>query len=58
MHGTSYYETYSIFFDYLKRKLSQCSSPPVLGSDDEKAMRKAMKGAFPDLYVALYVSDT
>jgi len=46
--GTSDYETYDIFFDYLKRKLSQCSSPPVVGSDDEKAMRKAMKGAFLD----------
>jgi len=25
-----------------------CSWPPVLGSDDEKVMRKAIKGAFPD----------
>ena len=39
IHGTSDFETYGVFFDYLKRKLSQCSSPPVLGSDDEKAMR-------------------
>jgi len=47
VHGTSDYDTYSVFFDYLKRKLRQCSSQPVLGSDDEKAMRKAMKDAFP-----------
>jgi len=53
IHGTSDYEKYSVFFDYLKRKLSQCSSLPVLGSDDEKAMRKAMKGAFPDSYSLL-----
>ena len=48
IHGTSDYETYDGFFDYFKRKLSQCSSPPVLGSDDENAMWKAMKGAFLD----------
>ena len=48
IHGTSDYETYSVFFDYLKRKMRQCSSQPVLGSDDEKAMRKAMKDAFPE----------
>jgi len=48
IHGTSDYKTYGVFFDYLKRKLSLCTSPPVMGSDDEKAMQKAMKDAFPD----------
>ena len=30
IHWTSDYETYGVFFDYLKRKLRQCSSQPVL----------------------------
>ena len=47
IHGTSDYDTYSVFFDYLERKLRQCCSQPVLEPDDEKAMRKAMKDAFP-----------
>ena len=38
IHGTSDYETYGVFFDYLKRKLSLCTSPPVMGSDDEKSV--------------------
>lgn len=48
IHGTSDYDTYCVFFEYLKRKTRQCSSQPVLGSDDETAMRKAMKDAFPE----------
>ena len=47
IHGTSDFDTYGMFFDYLSRQLMDTSSPPVLGSDDEKAMRKAMKHAFP-----------
>ena len=45
IHGNSDTDTFSVFFDYLKSKLI---SNPVLGSDDEFALRRAMSSAFPD----------
>ena len=47
IHGTSDFDTFGMFFDYLSRQLIDCSSSPILGSDDEKAMKKAMTHAFP-----------
>jgi hypothetical protein len=47
IHGNSDFETFATFFGDLSVKLADCSSSPVLGSDDEKAMRKAMKHVFP-----------
>ena len=46
LHGNSDYNTYT-FFQHLASKLQECSSQPVTGSDQEKAMCKAMHYAFP-----------
>ena len=39
--------THTFFFQHLASKLQECSSQPVTGSDQEKAMCKAMHYAFP-----------
>jgi len=47
LHGNSDYNTYTFFFQHLASKLQECSLQPVSGSDQEKAMCKAMDYAFP-----------
>ncbi len=47
IHGNSDFESYLLFFSKLAGKLFGTTKPPVWGSDDEQAMRKAIKCAFP-----------
>ena len=42
LHGNSDFMSYHTFFSHLSALLSDCPSPPPLGSDDERAMKKAM----------------
>lgn len=47
LHGNSDFETYHVFFLNLSAKLNGTPSSPVFGSDEEKAMKQAIKKAFP-----------
>ena len=47
LHGNSDFETFATFFDHLATKLASLPNQAVIDSDDEKAMRKAIKHAFP-----------
>ena len=47
LHGNSTWETYGTFFNILSMKLIGTTSKPVIGSDDETAIRKAAKFVFP-----------
>lgn len=48
IHGNSDYITYAEFFNHLASKIADAPCQPVIGSDDEKAMRKAIDTAFPN----------
>ncbi len=48
LHGHFDYRMYRDFFHHLSVELSSSPSPPVIGTDDEKAMRKAIHQAFPN----------
>ena len=48
LHGNSDTLTFPHFFDTSKFKLSDASSPPVFGSDEEVALRNACSSAFPN----------
>ena len=47
LHGNSDYDTYRHFFQHLASKLENCTSKPVTGTDQEKAMCKGVEAAFP-----------
>ncbi|XP_035659254.1 uncharacterized protein LOC118404294 [Branchiostoma floridae] len=49
LHGNSDFLTYSAFFSHLASQLEFAKAPcsPIIGSDDENAMRKAIRVAFP-----------
>ena len=47
LHGNSDFRVFAQFFQHIALELSDSPSP-VLGSDEEKAMRNAMAFAFPD----------
>ena len=47
LHGNSDFSTFFIYFSHLAGVLHKNVSSPVLGSDDELAMRKAVRMAFP-----------
>jgi len=47
LHGNLDYETFRFFFQHLASHLQDCPSQPVTGSDQEKAMCKAIATAFP-----------
>lgn len=48
LHGNSDFKSYASFFQLLAAELADAPSQPVTGSDDERAMRKAMNLAFPN----------
>ena len=50
LHGNSDQETYKHFFHHLKMQLDtgDCMPNPVFGSDEEKAIRCAIKNSFPE----------
>ncbi|GFO24874.1 hypothetical protein PoB_005137900 [Plakobranchus ocellatus] len=47
LHGNSDRETFFLFLHHLSGNLGGCAQCPVLGSDEEKALRQAMSLAFP-----------
>ncbi|GFN94916.1 hypothetical protein PoB_002142200 [Plakobranchus ocellatus] len=47
LHDNSDRETFLLFFHHLLGSLAGCAQCPVLGSDEEKALRQAMSFAFP-----------
>lgn len=47
IHGNSDYLTYSEFFSHPAAKLRGTPSQPIVGTDDEKAMKLAISDAFP-----------
>ena len=47
LHGNSDFSTFFIYFSHLAGVLHKNVSSPVLGTDDELAMRKAVRMAFP-----------
>ena len=50
IHGHSDTMTYSVFFSHLAFLLADCDvSQLIIGSDDEKSMRKSLMQAFPRL---------
>ena len=46
LHGNSDWQTYGTFLNVIAMMLHDSMSPPVIGSDQEKAIRKAAKFAF------------
>ena len=47
IHGDSDTKTFAQFFDHIKNELGTISSYPVLGSDNETALRDGFSSAFP-----------
>ena len=47
LHGNSDKDTFFLFLQHLSGKLLDCPQLPVLGSDEEMALRQAMALAFP-----------
>ncbi len=47
LHGSAGFPTYHQFFSHLAGEVCDGKSQPIIGSDDEKAMKKAYKLAFP-----------
>ncbi|KAK7505537.1 hypothetical protein BaRGS_00003282 [Batillaria attramentaria] len=47
LHGSSDEETFQVFFSHLSHKLRKVSSP-IIGSDDELAVRNAVAHTFPE----------
>ena len=45
IHGSSKMSDYSTFFDHIRRALENPPSSPIVGSDDEKALRNAIAQA-------------
>lgn len=45
LHGISDYDTYCTFFDEIRKMLK--GSPNLVGSDNEKALRNAIKDSLP-----------
>lgn len=48
LHANSDFVTYTVLFDHLAALLHREDRQPLCGSDDEKAMRRAIKKAFPE----------
>ena len=48
LHGNSDYKTYLSFFSHLTGMLQGTTSQPIFGTDDEIAMKQAIKTAFPN----------
>lgn len=54
LHGSSTYTSYKAFFSHLANRIPTFGNNElVVGSDDEKAMKKAIRDAFPDAYQVL-----
>ena len=53
IHGNSDFQTFHLFFAIIASHLVDSSSAPIIGSDEEQAMRKAMKVNFPKSYMLL-----
>ena len=51
IHGNSDFSTFSRFFETLKRELIDAPSSPIFGSDEERALTKAIKHSFPDSHL-------
>ena len=47
IHGNSDRKTYSTFFHFIKQELEDAPKEPVIGSDEEMAIRIAAKSVFP-----------
>ncbi|GFR90897.1 hypothetical protein ElyMa_006162000 [Elysia marginata] len=47
IHGNSDRKTYSTFFNFIKQELEDAPKDPVIGSDEEMAIRIAAKSVFP-----------
>ena len=47
LHGNSDFQTYSSFFTHIAASLGDTPASPIIGSDDEKYLRKSIKSAFP-----------
>ena len=48
LHGNSDFKTFHAFFSHLSGELADCPNQPFFGSDDEQALRKAIRNAFPE----------
>lgn len=54
LHGTSTFEIYSKFMDNLATEFGSNKQPKlVIGSDDEAALRRAIRETFPNSYIIL-----
>ena len=48
LHGNSDFSSYHSFFAHLSTKLRGTTSPPIFGTDDEIALKQAIRAVFPD----------